>query len=100
MLNDTVLVRPDKEYDAVDENPEVARIIKEGLIKIPEQYEGAFKKSAMRGEVITWGPKCSLKFKEGEFIYYVRYGGAKVNWNDDKYLILREHECLALEEND
>ena len=97
MLADMVLVRPDAELEAVDSNPEVARIVKEGLIVIPDAYIGGLKKTPMRGELLQVGPDMKLKFDVGQHVIYTRFGGSKFTWQDEQLLMLRENELLAVE---
>lgn len=94
VLNDFLLVIPD-EHEFVDENPEVARILKEGLIKLPEKFEGWFKKVPMSGKVISWGDKCRYQYQEGDRIIFARYAGANLVQDGKKYLVLKEHDLHA-----
>lgn len=100
MLNDTVLVRPDTEHEAVTGNENIDRIVNEGVIVIPEISEGFLKKTPMRGEVVTSGPDCKYKLQPGERIVFTRFGGVPFTWNEEKLRMMREYEVLAKEERD
>lgn len=97
-LNETLIVEPgEREY--TDSNPEIVRILNEGKIQIPEAYEGWFKKSPMNGTVISWGDNCRYSYKTGEKVIYGRFSGAPFNCEGKKYLIIKEHELLAKDED-
>lgn len=94
VLNDFILVKPD-ENEFVDDNLEVKRILDEGLIKIPEKYEGWFKKVPMSGIIVSWGDKCRYSYKEGMKLVYARYAGSYLHFEGTKYLVLKEHDIHA-----
>lgn len=96
-LHDCVIVKRD-ENEFVDENPEINRILKEGRIVLPEKYEGFFKKSAQRGFVVSVGSTCKYDYKQGERVIFGRFAGAKVKFGKEEYLMLKEYDILAKEE--
>lgn len=100
MLNDTVLVRPDTEHEAVTGNVEIDRIVNEGLIQIPEIAQGFLKKTPMRGNVITVGPDIKQNISPGDRIIFTRFGGVPFTWKEETLRMMREYEVLAKEEND
>ncbi len=97
VLNDRVLVKPD-ENEYVD--PLVDRIVKEGTLIIPDIMEGAVKKVAAKGTIISFGNQCKYNFKIGDTIIYGRFSGCQYYFNDVKYLLLMEDEIHGIEEND
>lgn len=97
VLNDFLLIKPD-EREFVDENPEVVRILKEGLIVLPEAYEGAFNKSPMRGEIAAFGDNCRYEHKIGEKIIFARFSGTNLEQNGSKFILIKEQDALAKEE--
>lgn len=98
MLNDTVLVRPDKEAEIVTDNPELARIIKEGLIQLPDNVQGFYLKSPRRGAVVTVGPDIKQQIKPGDHVIFTRFGGVPFVWQEEQLRMMREYEVLAKEE--
>lgn len=98
MLNDTVLVRPDKESEIVSDNPEIERIIREGVIQIPEIAQGFWFKAPRRGEVVTSGPDCKYHLQPGDRVVFTRFGGVPFTWQDEQLRMMREYEVLAKEE--
>lgn len=97
-LNDAIIIDPDPEEFASGDDPEIDRIVAEGVIKIPEKYMGYFKKSPMRGTVISCGDKCRYDWKTGDRIVFGRFCGAPFPFKDKKYRVIREYEALAREE--
>lgn len=96
-LNDFLIVEPG-EQEFTDSNPEIVRILNEGLIKVPEAFEGWFKKSPMNGEVVSCGNKCKYSWKTGDKVIYGRFAGAPITVQSKKYLLLREEDLIAREE--
>jgi len=97
VLNDFLLIKPD-DREFVDENPEVARILKEGILVVPEAYEGAFKKSPMRGEIAAFGDQCHYKHEVGDRIIFARFSGTNLEQNGSKYILIKEQDALAKEQ--
>lgn len=98
MLNDAVLVKPDPDNEFNSGSEKVDAILKRGLIVLPEIAEGRLKKTPMRGKVISFGPDCKHKFRPGDRIIFVRFGGVTFKWRKDKLRMMREYEVLAKEE--
>lgn len=94
VLNNYLLIEPDKQ-EFVDTNPEIVRILNEGIIKIPEKYEGFFKKTPMSGTLVTWGDKCRYLHQVGDKILFGRFAGAKIQSEGKNYLIIQEADILA-----
>ena len=97
-LNDCLIIEPG-EQEFTDSNPEIVRILKEGLIKVPEAFEGWFKKSPMCGKIISWGDSCKYKYKVGEKVIFGRFSGAPLNIDNKKLVMLKEDELLAKDED-
>ena len=95
-LNDFMIIEPG-EQEFTDSNAEIVRILNEGLIKIPEAYEGWFKKSPMKGKIVSWGDRCRYTHKIGDRVIYGRFSGAPIIIENVKYLMLREEDLLAKE---
>jgi len=98
-LNDSILLRPDKD-EVVGFSPEVTKAINEKKLIIPDIVRGFISKNAMRGTVIAWGKDCQYEYKEGERIIFARFAGAKVKDKEETLLMIKEYEALAKEEND
>jgi co-chaperonin GroES (HSP10) len=98
MLNDTVLVRLDAESEVQSDNPEIERIIKEGIIKLPDNVQGFYMKSPRRGEVVTIGPDVKQQVRPGDRIIFTRFGGVPFKWEEEELRMMREYEVLAKEE--
>ena len=97
VLNDRVLVIPE-DNEFVDSNPEVVRILKEGIIVAPDAYEGTVKKVAHKGTVVSWGNGCKYEWAVGEKVLYGRFSGITHTINDVKHLLLMEADIHAKEE--
>jgi len=96
VLNDFVLVKPNEE-EFVSDNMEITRILNEGKIHIPEKFVGFFKKTPMRGEVVSCGSSCHKKFVTGSKVIFARFAGAPFNWEETKYRFLKEEDIIAEE---
>ena len=95
-LNDCVFVEPDP-YEAYVSNPEVARIIREGVIALPEL--NTVEKVSNTGSLISWGDACKYKhyFKPGAKVMFKQFGGNYFYDADGKKLLtLLEEELLAI----
>jgi len=97
-LNDVLIIKP-LENEFTDENPEIARILKEGLIKLPDKHEGWFKKIPMSGTIVSWGDKCRYKHKEGEKVIYGRFAGTIFYCEEERYIYMKEQDLLAKHED-
>ena len=93
-LNDNIIIEPDP-LEFTDENPEVVRILKEGLIKIPDTYEYALKKVSPTGTIVSWGSRCKYKYKVGEKVYFRQFAGANLKFRDKTYKVLNEWDIIA-----
>jgi chaperonin GroES len=64
------------------------------------------KEKPMQGKVLAVGPgarkedgsRTPLDVKEGDTVLYAKYAGTEVKIRDDKYLILKESDVLAVVE--
>jgi co-chaperonin GroES (HSP10) len=95
-LNDTVIVLPDGELLAVDDNQNVLDAIKSGLILLPEKNQ--LMKLSNTATVVSRGPKCKYDFKEGDRIYYDQFFD-KPMWHEVdgfRYRIILEHYIRAV----
>ena len=82
MIDNRVLVLPDKAAEFADEN---------GLIVIPESA----KESPPQGVVISIGNKVEV-VKEGDRVLYTKNVGVRAEFNKTEYLILREHDIHCI----
>jgi chaperonin GroES len=64
------------------------------------------KEKPMQGKVLAVGPgarkddgsRAALDVKTGDTVLYAKYAGTEVKLGDDKYLILKETDVLAIVE--
>ena len=90
-LADRVVVKPLEQEEA-----------KVGNIYIPETA----KEKPMQGKVVAAGPggrkedgsRIAMDVKEGDTVLYAKYAGTEVKIGDQKYLIFRETDVLAIVE--
>ena len=88
-LGDRVLVQPLEQKE-----------VKKGGIIIPDTA----KEKPQKGEVIAVGPgrltdagdRLPLEVKKGDMVLYGKYSGSEVTVSDEKYIILRESDVLAV----
>ena len=91
-IGNTVLIKQnDNEY--VDNNPEVARILKEGILVAPDH--NTLTKSSNTGTVIRTGSECNYGY-DGKKVIFSRFRGVPYYDEGVKYRLLREHELLAV----
>ena len=73
---------------------------KPDLIEIPEAFIGGYKKRSQWGRVISWGNKCTYKYRSGDRVYF-RWSdsrpGFKVDGKD--FRMVQEQELLAKDED-
>ena len=89
-LNDRVIVRP---KDTVEKS--------KGGVILPDT---ASKEKPMEGTVVAVGPgqlndngeRTALEVKKDDKVIYSKYAGTEIKIDDDKYLILREEDILAI----
>lgn len=75
------------------EKEEKKKSTKSGIILATESQEPLFK-----GFVRGWGDKSELNLKEGQRVIYSKYAGEEVEYEDKKYLLLKEEDVLGIEE--
>ena len=88
-LSDRILVKALEEEE-----------VKKGGIIIPDTA----KEKPQKGEVIAVGPgrltdagdRQPLEVKKGDMVLYGKYSGSEVTVSDEKYIILRESDVLAV----
>jgi chaperonin GroES len=88
-LSDRILVKALEEEE-----------VKKGGIIIPDTA----KEKPQKGEVIAVGPgrltdagdRLPLEVKKGDMVLYGKYSGSEVTVSDEKYIILRESDVLAV----
>jgi len=88
-LEDRCLVRP---LEVEDKTP--------GGIILPDTA----KEKSTRGEVVAVGPgkmgedgkRTPLEIKAGDKVFYSKYSGTEIKRGDEKYLLLREDDVLAV----
>ena len=62
------------------------------------------KEKPQRGKVVATGPgklledggRAAMSLKEGSEVYYAKYSGTDVEIDEEKYVILRESDVLAV----
>ncbi|MGM0601048.1 MAG: co-chaperone GroES [Candidatus Rifleibacteriota bacterium] len=89
-LNDRVIVRP---KDTVEKS--------KGGVILPDT---ASKEKPMEGTIVAVGPgqlndngeRTELEVKKDDKVIYSKYAGTEIKIDDDKYLILREEDILAI----
>lgn len=93
-LNDRVVVKP------IDKEETFAG----GQLVLPETA----KEKPQQGEVLAVGPgrydedgekRVPLDVKVGDQVLYAKYGGTEIKLEDEKVLILKESDILAVVEN-
>ena len=73
--------------------------IESGKLVLPETYEGALKKVADSGTVLSVGSECRYELKVGDRIYFSQF--AYVNLNEEERLrVLNEDDIFAVIEED
>lgn len=97
VLNDNVLVKQDAD-EFKDKNPEIVRILKEGVIVLPDAYEGAVKKIAATGEIVSWGSRCKYEHKAGDRIHFKPFSGITIEFGGEEYRVISEWDLLGKEE--
>ncbi|MEW6422542.1 MAG: co-chaperone GroES, partial [Deinococcota bacterium] len=50
------------------------------------------------GKLLDNGTRVALDVKEGDTVYFAKYGGTEVNLNGKNYSILNERDILAIVE--
>lgn len=88
-LDDRLVVCPD--------DPEE---ITSGGIVLPDSA----REKPQRGKVIATGPgklldsgqRGDMSVKKGDVVFYGKYSGTEVDINDEKYVIVRESDILAI----
>ncbi len=93
-LNDRVVVKPTEQEET----------FAGGQLVLPETA----KEKPQRGEVLAVGPgrfdedgekRLPLDVKVGDQVLYAKYGGTEIKLDDQKVLILKESDILAVVED-
>lgn len=98
-LNDSIILKPNQNQYTSDLSEDVRKALEGGKLVLPEKYEGALKKVVGEGVIVTWGNGCKYKYREGQTIFYGQFAGAKMKFGDEKLLVIRETEALALQDD-
>ena len=88
-LGNRVVVKPKEEED----------VTSSGIV-LPESA----KEKPQKGEILAIGPgerdddgkRIELDVAEGDIVLYAKYSGTEIKMDDDKLLILRESDILAI----
>ena len=96
-LNDNLIVLRDAD-EYVSDYPEVRKALKDGIIVLPDSFEGFFKKAPMSGIVFSWGNRCKYSYEPGDRVFFGRFSGVKLNWEECEYYFINEKDILAKEE--
>jgi len=88
-LGDRVLLRPQEEKE-----------VKKGGIIIPDTAKEKPQEGTVvalgTGKVDDSGKKIDFDVKVGDKVLFSKYGGTDLNFDDEKYLILRQDDLLAI----
>jgi chaperonin GroES len=82
MIDNRVLVFPDKAAEFYDEN---------GVLAIPD----IAKEVPPQGTVVSVGSNVSV-VKDGDKVLYTKSSGVRAEFNKTEYLILREHDIHCI----
>lgn len=100
VLNDFLLIKRDED-EFTDSNPEVVRIVKEGLITLPETYQGALRKVAGTGVIESIGPYCRETFVIGDRVIFAQFSFQEVpNSEGENLILVKEKDVLAKDYRD
>lgn len=97
VLNDNILIKQDPD-EFKDKNPEIVRILKEGKIAIPDIFEGAVKKVAATGTIISFGSRCKYEHKEGDKVHFKPFSGITLDYEGEEYRVIDEWDLIGKEE--
>lgn len=67
-----------------------------GGIIIPDSA----KEKPLKGTVVAAGPGTNdekMELKEGDVVFFGKYAGTEIEYNGEKYLIMRQNDVLAVE---
>ncbi len=67
-----------------------------GGIIIPDSA----KEKPLKGTVVAAGPGTNdekMELKEGDIVLFGKYAGTEIEYNGEKYLIMRQNDVLAVE---
>ncbi len=67
-----------------------------GGIIIPDSA----KEKPLKGTVVAAGPGTNdekMELKEGDIVFFGKYAGTEIEYNGEKYLIMRQNDVLAVE---
>ena len=95
VLNDRVLVFPDKEVQIEATTPQVLIALQEKTIVLPEQYESYYLKRPQWGVIVGFGEKCKHAWKIGQEVAFARDGWAKLIYKKTEYFIFKEDDIHA-----
>jgi chaperonin GroES len=57
------------------------------------------KEKPLMGKVVAVGPgtaEVKMEVKEGDTVLYGKYAGTEIEWEGEKYLIMRQSDILAI----
>ena len=97
VLNDRVLVLPEKETKAEGATPEVIEALESKKLVLAEAYEAYYFKRPQWGKVVSWGDRCRYDWRTNQKVYFPRDGWAKLNYQGTEYLIFSESQLNATE---
>ena len=95
VLNDRVLIKPEKETNIEGGSKEVLDALKTGKLILPDEYEAAYFKRPQWGTIVSWGDKCKYKWEVGQKVAFPRDGWAKLKHGEIEYLIFAEEQLNA-----
>lgn len=95
VLNDRVLVEPEKELQVEGVSQEVLEALEKAKIVLPDAYEAAYFKRPQWGKIVSWGDKCRYKWEVGQKVSFARDGWAKLKFDGKEYLIFAESQLNA-----
>lgn len=99
VLGEKVLIKPDPyEYQGLGERS--AKALKEGLLVLPDAYEGVHLKLSPKGTVVRVGTGCKIPLKKGDRVLYAQFSFEKVEEKKDGMVLVHERDVHAIIEEE
>ena len=95
VLNDRVLIEPEKDLKLEGASEEVIEALKTDKLYIPDAYENFYLKRPTWGKIVSWGDKCKYKWEVGQKVAFARDGWAKLTFQNKEYLVFAESQLNA-----
>ncbi|MFL5697483.1 MAG: co-chaperone GroES [Ktedonobacteraceae bacterium] len=88
-LGDRVVVKP----EAKEEVTKTGIVIPDTAKEKPQQGSVIAVGS---GRLLDNGDRAAMEVREGDHVYFAKYGGTEIILDDEIYLVLRESDLLAV----